>query len=547
MKHYLLRYLDSGRSLYPLINWGKEKDPTDKLAEIGKRFVWPPGLQLGSETKTGKLYDWLHYSFAPVVKERVKKRLEQTLTDEQVQWIGPFPLGRENYYLMNILTVIDCTTPESTHYYLYLNEKSLEGVGICRIKQFLNKVLISEDFWWQIVEEEETGVYVRWLEEDGHVYRPLKEFKEDRQKLLAILPSDHKPSFEKKVLAAEEVLKTGNARQALLLLKARGLSSKRREELLNMIARKGDGSDAALTLKEYPESKAVASELIQAVLKRGGADDAYTVLRDCPEASRPFLDKLLRLIVREGSSTNAYETLKNIPGAEVLADKLVKVILREGTSWEAYELLRDCPKAAIPHLKAVMKKIMSERDGEIAYDTLHDCPSAEAYADELIDVMLDKEGMGTLALDFHVYSDLEKYAPLLIRHVLRRGDGSDAYYMLKDYQEAWKYRDELMKVLMERGEGGDAVNLWEDVPAIRQYADRLLPYLLEKGDVYDIYAILKEMDRWPEASPWKADLEKRLVELSDLAFAERIRKESPHLSRLADKIALLKGPDHPAL
>lgn len=540
MKYYLLRYLDSGRSLYPLINWGKEKDPTDKLAEIGKRFVWPPGLQLGSETKTGKLYDWLHYSFAPVVKERVKKRLEQTLTNEQVQWIGPFPLGRENYYLMNILTVIDCTTPESTHYYLYLNEEVLEGVGICRIKQFLNKVLISEDFWWKIVEEEETGAYVRWMEEDGHVYWPRREFMEDRQKLLSILPSDHKPSFEKKILAVEDVLKRGDARQALGLLKVGGLSSKRMDELLKMIIRQGDGSDAALTLKEYPGSVVVASDLIKALLKRGGADDAYMVLLDCPEAAQPFKDKLLRLIVREGSSVNAYETLKNIPGSQVLADKLIKVILKEGTDREAYELLRDCPEAARPHLKAVIKKILSERDGETAYYTLHDCPSAEPYADELIDVMMDKEGMGTLALDFHVYSDLEKYAPLLIRHVLRRGDGSDAYYMLKDYPEAWEYRDELMKVIMERGEGYEAADLWKEVPAIRQYADRLMPYILEKGDAYDLYTLLKELDQWPEAEPWKADLENRLVERSDLAFAERIRKESPQLSCLSDKIMQVK-------
>ena len=174
MKYYVLNYQNSGRSLSPLVKWGKEKDPLDKLAEIGQRFVWPQGLQLGSETKRGKLYDWLRCTFAPVVKERVKKRLEQVLTDEQVQWIGPFSLGRESYYLMNILTVIDCTTPESKYAYLYLKEDALEGVGICRIKQFLSKVLISEAFWWNIVGEEETGVYVNWLEEDGFIHNPWR-------------------------------------------------------------------------------------------------------------------------------------------------------------------------------------------------------------------------------------------------------------------------------------------------------------------------------------------------------------------------------------
>ncbi len=539
MKYYVLNYQNSGRSLSPLVKWGKEKDPLDKLAEIGKRFVWPQGLQLGSETKRGKLYDWLRCTFAPVVKERVKKRLERALTDEQVQWIGPFSLGRESYYLMNILTVIDCTTPESKYAYLYLKEDALEGVGICRIKQFLSKVLISEDFWWKIVEEEETGVYVNWLEEDGFIRDPWR-VQEDRQKLLEILPCDHCPCFEKKGVTAEDALRSGNARDALLLLQSGDISSKQRGELLKMIIRQGDGSDAALTLKEYPESAAFASELVQAVLKRGGADDAYMVLLNCPEAAEPFRDKLLRLIVKEGSSTNACETLKNIPGAQAMADKLVKVILKEGTAGEAYELLRDFSEAAQPHLKAVMKKIMSERDGEMAYYTLHDCPSAAPYADELIDVMLDKEGMGTLALDFHVYSDLEKYAPLLIRHILRRGDGSDAYYMLKDYPEAWEYRDELMKAILERGEGYEAADLWKDVPASRQYADRLLPYILEKGDAYDMYAMLKEMDQWPEALPWKANLEERLVEMADLAFAERIRKESPRLSSLADKVAVAK-------
>lgn len=540
MKYYVLNYQNSGRSLSPLVKWGKEKDPLDKLAEIGQRFVWPQGLQLGSETKRGKLYDWLRCTFAPVVKERVKKRLEQVLTDEQVQWIGPFSLGRESYYLMNILTVIDCTTPESKYAYLYLKEDALEGVGICRIKQFLSKVLISEAFWWNIVGEEETGVYVNWLEEDGFIHNPWR-VQEDRQKLLEILPCDHRPCFEKKGVTAEDALRSGNARDALLLLQSGDLSSKRRGELLKMIARKGDGSEAALALKECPESAAFASELIQAVLKRGGADDAYMVLVHCPEAVEPFKDKLLRLVIKEGSSVNAYETLKNIPGSQVLADKLVKVVLKEGSDREAYELLRDCPAEAQPHLKAVMKKILSEHDGETAYDTLHDCPFAEPYADELIDVMLDKEGMGTLSLDFHVYSDLQKYAILLIRHILRRGDGSDAYYMLKDYPEAWEYRDELMKIIMERGEGYEAADLWKDVPAIRQYADRLLPYILEKGDAYDMYTMLKEMDHWPEALPWKVDLENRMVEQSDLAFAERIRKESPHLSFLADKVVLLKG------
>lgn len=508
--YYLLRYVDGGRGIYPLpsSNWYEEHAPgeREKWATSGIRFDWPQGHPLISKIYSGKLYDWLGYRSAPMVRERVKKRLDQMLTDEKVQWIGPFTQGRENYYLMNILTVVDCTSPESTFDYHHLKKETLEGVSICRIKQFPFRVLISEDFWWKIVEEEETGVYVEWMEEDGRVRWLRNEFMKDREKLLSILPSDHKPVFEKKAMDVEGVLKKGDARQGVMLLKQGSVPAKREKEVIKMISREG------------------------------GVDDAYTVLHDYPEAAAPFEKKLMGIIVKEGSAEDAYETLKNISAAATFAKKLIKIILKEGCDWDACHVLQDCPELAKPYLKELMKKVMSERDGEVAYQVLHDCASAEPYADELIDVMLDKEGNGTMALDFYVYSDLQKYAPLLIKHVLRRGDGSDAYYMLKDYAEAWPYREELMKVMMERGEGYEATDLWKDVPAIRSYADTLIPFILEQRGAYELHELLKGMEEWPEAVPYKEEIENALVEACDPEFAERIRKESPHLEYLVERI-----------
>jgi hypothetical protein len=132
----------------------------------GMPFDWPEWRP--SMDSKGNLYDWIGgYSWAPYVSDSVQKRLSEI---ENIQWHGPFLIEGRYYFLMNVLSVMNCITDDSTSNKTFFNQETAANYQIFRPRiegKNCRQIFVSESFKKQTEAAGETGLRFGLIKSDG--------------------------------------------------------------------------------------------------------------------------------------------------------------------------------------------------------------------------------------------------------------------------------------------------------------------------------------------------------------------------------------------